>query len=558
MIPTDALTDGSRATWWPGSASWSAASTRACWTSGRRWPTRTRRTAKAGTVRPPIASRGITANERGFTVLVRNALFRRVELAAREDYETLGELDADAGWTAPPGGPTRWTTTSTSTPTWASARSPAARAVRGDRRDPAVWTVRQIFDDPAGDRDWGITAAGRPGRLRRGRRAGRARGRGRPGLSRPAARCTAGRDVTEATMASRPASARLGSPNDLDPDADGCPPGRGRHDPGAAAPRSAAAGEAGVHGHRRRGGRGHRDHPASGAGDRRRPTNSPAFDSAAPTTICGCCCRAPASTRRCCRSASCGGPRWWPWTPRSAPFCATTRCVTCVRDVAELDIDLVRHGDAGPGSRWAGSARVGDRVGIIDQGLLHEIDHAARNYLVIGDETALPAAAGVIADLRAGVEVRALLEVPSAADVIDLPTAADLDVTWLIRADPHTRPGMRILDTLPTLARPQGRVACLDRRGVADDDGDPAAPGERPEDRKARDLLPRLLPARPGSVRRRGQLAGRAERPARPYRCGAGRTTASAAAAGRRPPRGHRHRRPVRSSGGWSNRTEST
>ena len=128
-------------------------------------------------------------------------------------------------------------------------------------------------------------------------------------------------------------------------------------------------------------------------------------------------------------------------------------------DVAELDIDLVRHGDAGPGSRWAGSARIGDRVGIIDQGLLHEIDHAAREYLVIGDETALPAAAGVIAGLRAGVEVRALLEVPSAADVIDLPTAADLDVTWLIRADPHTRPGTRILDTLPTLARPRARVA---------------------------------------------------------------------------------------------------
>ena len=33
-------------------------------------------------------------------MLVRNALFRRVELAARRDYDALGALDAAAGWDA--------------------------------------------------------------------------------------------------------------------------------------------------------------------------------------------------------------------------------------------------------------------------------------------------------------------------------------------------------------------------------------------------------------------------------------------------------------------------
>src|SRR5690625_6651291 len=37
--------------------------------------------------------KGITANIRAFRVLVRNALFRRVELAAHERWEALGELD---------------------------------------------------------------------------------------------------------------------------------------------------------------------------------------------------------------------------------------------------------------------------------------------------------------------------------------------------------------------------------------------------------------------------------------------------------------------------------
>src|SRR3982751_3908929 len=42
----------------------------------------------------------VTRNTRAFRVLVRNAMFRRVELAALRRYHELGELDADAGWNA--------------------------------------------------------------------------------------------------------------------------------------------------------------------------------------------------------------------------------------------------------------------------------------------------------------------------------------------------------------------------------------------------------------------------------------------------------------------------
>ena len=44
---------------------------------------------------PPVPER-ITANERAFTVLVRNAMFRRVELAALRRWQQLGELEAEA------------------------------------------------------------------------------------------------------------------------------------------------------------------------------------------------------------------------------------------------------------------------------------------------------------------------------------------------------------------------------------------------------------------------------------------------------------------------------
>jgi hypothetical protein len=100
---------------------------------------------------------GVTRNVRAFRVLVRNAMFRRVELAALRRWDLLGELDAESGWTAE---------------AWRSALEPyfAEHADIGagpDARGPAMititeeperWLVRQVLDDPAGDRDWAITA----------------------------------------------------------------------------------------------------------------------------------------------------------------------------------------------------------------------------------------------------------------------------------------------------------------------------------------------------------------------------------------------------------------
>ncbi|HEU4423034.1 MAG TPA: DUF3516 domain-containing protein [Pilimelia sp.] len=103
--------------------------------------------------RPPA----VTGNARAFRVLVRNALFRRVELAALRRWDELGALDAEAGWDAD---------------AWAAALEPyfdehGDIGVGPDARGPKLliidvrpghWAVRQILDDPAGDHDWGISA----------------------------------------------------------------------------------------------------------------------------------------------------------------------------------------------------------------------------------------------------------------------------------------------------------------------------------------------------------------------------------------------------------------
>jgi superfamily II RNA helicase len=99
----------------------------------------------------------VTANVRAFRVLVRNALFRRVELAALRRYHELGELDTEAGWDA-----AEWESVledyydqHDSIGTGADARGPALLIIE---TGPAQWRVRQIFDDPAGDHDWGFSA----------------------------------------------------------------------------------------------------------------------------------------------------------------------------------------------------------------------------------------------------------------------------------------------------------------------------------------------------------------------------------------------------------------
>ncbi|MCB0962697.1 MAG: DUF3516 domain-containing protein, partial [Acidimicrobiales bacterium] len=103
--------------------------------------------------RPPP----VTANRRAFTILVRNALFQRVELAATRQWGELEDLDGDDGWDRQ---------------RWFDVLAPyfdehGSIGVDGDARSPAMlqiaehpdrWEVRQVLADPAGDHDWGIEA----------------------------------------------------------------------------------------------------------------------------------------------------------------------------------------------------------------------------------------------------------------------------------------------------------------------------------------------------------------------------------------------------------------
>jgi hypothetical protein len=107
----------------------------------------------AAAAHPP----SVTGNVRAFRVLVRNALFRRVSLAALGHYGELGALDAESGWDADAWGDVldEYFDQHDEIGTGPDARGPGLLILD---EGPQVWKARQIFDDPAGDHDWGISA----------------------------------------------------------------------------------------------------------------------------------------------------------------------------------------------------------------------------------------------------------------------------------------------------------------------------------------------------------------------------------------------------------------
>ncbi|MFE4591314.1 siderophore-interacting protein [Streptomyces laurentii] len=108
---------------------------------------------------------------------------------------------------------------------------------------------------------------------------------------------------------------------------------------------------------------------------------------------------------------------------------------------AEIDIDFAVHEDGGPACRWAEAARPGERVVVLgpavaeNTGVRFRLPADADSVLLWGDETALPAVAGILERLPAGLPARVFLEVPHPDDRLELETAADATVTWLVRAE---------------------------------------------------------------------------------------------------------------------------
>ena len=119
--------------------------------------------------------------------------------------------------------------------------------------------------------------------------------------------------------------------------------------------------------------------------------------------------------------------------------------------LGELDIDFVLHGD-GPASTWAEQAQVGQHLYIGGPRGSMIVPDIFDSYLLIGDETALPAIARRLEELPAGRKVLAVIEIADAAEQQALQSAAELEVIWVLRGQ------VDLLDTVRTLTLPSGAL----------------------------------------------------------------------------------------------------
>lgn len=152
-------------------------------------------------------------------------------------------------------------------------------------------------------------------------------------------------------------------------------------------------------------------------------------------------------------------PDWytaWRQLPETRRHPMRTYTVRAWRpDSCEVDVDVVLHGATGPASAWAEFAAPGEEVVLIGPdarfdgsrgGVEWNPPASASGLLLAGDETAVPAICAITEMLKPGTRARALLEVPTGGDVLDLDASPGLEVTWLPRqAAGATAPRGRLL-----------------------------------------------------------------------------------------------------------------
>lgn len=144
----------------------------------------------------------------------------------------------------------------------------------------------------------------------------------------------------------------------------------------------------------------------------------------------------------------------------------------------ELDIDFVLHGD-GPAATWAAQAAPGQVLYIAGPRGSMVVPDIFDSYLLIGDETALPAIARRLEELPAGRTAKVLVEVANLNERQALASQAEVAITWVVRGEQDLLDAIRQVEipagklyawvaTEATLSR-QARRVLLDERGLDDE-----------------------------------------------------------------------------------------
>ncbi|WP_201316584.1 siderophore-interacting protein [Dyella sp. EPa41] len=121
----------------------------------------------------------------------------------------------------------------------------------------------------------------------------------------------------------------------------------------------------------------------------------------------------------------------------------------------ELTVDFVLHGD-GPAATWAEQAQPGQRIGAGGPRGSFMVADDFDHYVMIGDETALPAVSRWLEELPYGAQAIVLMEIPGSADRQKLESRARVDFTWLERDNIDAATSQLLEHALRHLPTPSG------------------------------------------------------------------------------------------------------
>lgn len=103
---------------------------------------------------------------------------------------------------------------------------------------------------------------------------------------------------------------------------------------------------------------------------------------------------------------------------------------------AELDLDVyVDDSHTGPGLSWATGAVIGSAAALLDEGRLYAPPEDSDTELLVGDESALPAIAGILRDAPGHLRGYAVVEVGDRRDVRELAAPPGVETAWAVRGD---------------------------------------------------------------------------------------------------------------------------
>jgi NADPH-dependent ferric siderophore reductase len=119
----------------------------------------------------------------------------------------------------------------------------------------------------------------------------------------------------------------------------------------------------------------------------------------------------------------------------------------------ELTIEFVLHGD-GPAAAWSAQARPGSWLGVGGPRGSFLVSEDFSTYLLVGDESALPAIARRLEEIGPGVRAIALIEIADRNEERHLPSAGNVSIIWRHRNGVRPGTGTLLQDALKSIDMP--------------------------------------------------------------------------------------------------------